>query len=666
MKIAKSLLILFLTTNLSWAPCHASECAKELETTASSILDNNKKYILGTALTLGASFITYKYLIAPALEDCHETLLNACKTGNLFLVKLFHLLDAEQITKNGAAYLNKAYENNHLTVVEYLLDIPPYDKHKPFIAYLMGDQKMLNNCMQNNLNLNNQCEPWYQLDWFYKTICTRTQKSYRNGDTLLHMACRNSDETLVRTLLEKKISINIKNNDGETPLHTACANKNIDIAELLIKHDADINAQDNKCNTCLHIACKNNDLEMVRFLVNQKKIRLDAKTISGWGRSKNTCLHITCKKGYAKIVQLLLEKNSDVNIGNNYNQTPLQIACSKENLPIIKLLINHKSTTEKNKIIELFMACKYRKPLTLQVLLKNNVNPNAQDKNGDTVLHQISTCHIASNKKDEWSILQLLMNKKADINIQNKQGNTPLHLAAKKRGCLELIKYLIEMGADLMAENNNSETAYQLIGYENLYNYHKLRTESSNDATLEKIFMLKERTTHYSLEQYGIDSGYDDVVNIILNRYTTLLLNSVEARMWKQVLHEINFSDFCKNKYNPLSCQTMNNFVKQKISMLTPLSKDPDFSNDLEDGLDFNQFIENKKNDLCCCNDQNLNLSRLLCLPKKEKEELSMQLPDYQRAESKEISQQIRNSIQYNYITDHHLWLLPTLYSIEF
>jgi ankyrin repeat protein len=665
MKIAKSLLILFLTTNLSWAPCHASECVKELETTISSILNNNK-YAIGTALALNVSFVAYKWFIAPAIENCHETLLNACKTGNLFLIKLFHLLGAEQIVKHGDTYINEAYENNHLEIIKYLLNIPPHDMHKPFIAYLIDDKTILNDCIQNSSYVNGQCCTTYMLHDLYQTAYRKTKKSLRDGDTLLHVACRNDDRALIETLLTNEADVNIKNRSGRNPLHMACANKNIDIAELLIKHDADINAQDNKCNTCLHIACKNNDLEMVRFLVNQKKIRLDAKTISGWGRSKNTCLHITCKKGYAKIVQLLLEKNSDVNIGNNYNQTPLQIACSKENLPIIKLLINHKSTTEKNKIIELFMACKYRKPLTLQVLLKNNVNPNAQDKNGDTVLHQISTCHIASNKKDEWSILQLLMNKKADINIQNKQGNTPLHLAAKKRGCLELIKYLIEMGADLMAENNNSETAYQLIGYENLYNYHKLRTESSNDATLEKIFMLKERTTHYSLEQYGIDSGYDDVVNIILNRYTTLLLNSVEARMWKQVLHEINFSDFCKNKYNPLSCQTMNNFVKQKISMLTPLSKDPDFSNDLEDGLDFNQFIENKKNDLCCCNDQNLNLSRLLCLPKKEKEELSMQLPDYQRAESKEISQQIRNSIQYNYITDHHLWLLPTLYSIEF
>ena len=69
-----------------------------------------------------------------------------------------------------------------------------------------------------------------------------------DGDSLLHLACDNHQEEIVKYLILKNIEINAKNSLGETPLHISVFRGYSRIASHLLSHGADpyIKADDNR------------------------------------------------------------------------------------------------------------------------------------------------------------------------------------------------------------------------------------------------------------------------------------------------------------------------------------------------------------------------------------------------------------------------------------
>jgi len=74
---------------------------------------------------------------------------------------------------------------------------------------------------------------------------------------------------------------------------------------------------------------------------------------------------------------------------------------------------------------------------------------------GKTPLH-----YAAQN--GHLSIVEYLVNQKADRDAKNIDGKTPLHLAANN-GHLSVVEYLVNQKADINAKDNDVEFLY-LIG----------------------------------------------------------------------------------------------------------------------------------------------------------------------------------------------------------
>nr|WP_255565508.1 ankyrin repeat domain-containing protein [Wolbachia endosymbiont of Cylisticus convexus] len=76
---------------------------------------------------------------------------------------------------------------------------------------------------------------------------------------------------------------------------------------------------------------------------------------------------------------------------------------------------------------------------------------NYQDNSGSTLLH-----HAAFG--NDPKLIKLLLNElRFDIDIINKEGNTPLHVAARY-GRLDAVKGLLTRGANIDARNNVNNT----------------------------------------------------------------------------------------------------------------------------------------------------------------------------------------------------------------
>ena len=61
---------------------------------------------------------------------------------------------------------------------------------------------------------------------------------------------------------------------------------------------------------------------------------------------------------------------------------------------------------------------------------------------------------------NDVSVVRLLLEHGAVINVQCQNGWTPLHTASG-HGALEVVRLLLELGADVEAKNNDGKTALQ-------------------------------------------------------------------------------------------------------------------------------------------------------------------------------------------------------------
>ena len=115
-----------------------------------------------------------------------------------------------------------------------------------------------------------------------------------------------------------------------------------------------------------------------------------------------------------------------------------------------------------NKDTLLHWACENGKLEIVEYLFEENRidNANRLGDNDETPLHK-----AARDGHDD--IVKYLIDKKANIEAQNSDCQTPLILALKKqkRGTLEVVKSLVEKGANVNARdwNYSTDTALELI-----------------------------------------------------------------------------------------------------------------------------------------------------------------------------------------------------------
>ncbi len=97
----------------------------------------------------------------------------------------------------------------------------------------------------------------------------------------------------------------------------------------------------------------------------------------------------------------------------------------------------------------LHVATFHNHPSVVRLLLNRAADINARDNDGDTPL--ITNIAIRDRRKSVSAILGMLLLAGADVNAQNTSGTTPLLLAAH-RGHVNTCEALIVMGADVNYE----------------------------------------------------------------------------------------------------------------------------------------------------------------------------------------------------------------------
>lgn len=148
-----------------------------------------------------------------------------------------------------------------------------------------------------------------------------------------------------------------------------------------------------------------------------------------------------------KAAKLLKNKNIDINYQDpSAEMTPLQMAVSKNNVKICKLLIKAGANLElKNKLNNTpLMTAIYDMDFELiKLLVDSGANPNSKNGLREDLTPLMFAASAGNNR-----IVKLLLKAGADLEILGKDNRTALVLAAYY-GKLETVKILVNFGADI-------------------------------------------------------------------------------------------------------------------------------------------------------------------------------------------------------------------------
>jgi len=287
------------------------------------------------------------------------------------------------------------------------------------------------------------------------------------GASPLYLACERGKTEFVKLLLRRGASPSTGTAD-KYPIHAACRGHHFDSVKQLLEYNADLTVRDDYGKTALHHALKSASCQfddesdvLVRLLLD-KGADMDAVSYDG-----ETPFYFACSNGLTSAVARMLEYGANVH-GNSGKKFPLNAACRSKHASVVQLLLINgadPNVLEESdaycyeyrcrRTLPLFIAAADGNSELVELLLRHGANVDVTDIDGNTPLYrEIEYYHrrVASWKysgevtasSNAKSVIDVLLENKADVNIVNNHGETPLYRAASN-GMLDVVSKMVQV-----------------------------------------------------------------------------------------------------------------------------------------------------------------------------------------------------------------------------
>ena len=368
-------------------------------------------------------------------------------TGNIEIVKLLSnhsqckVLEAENDHMERPLHI--ACQSTSLAIVRYLV----HKKCQINIKGKYGNTPLHYACQKSNFEIFSLLATHPQ--------CETLEVENDDMERPLHIACQSGNLAIVQHLIDKNCEINIKGKSQNTPLHYACQKSNFEIFSLLATHPQceTLEAENDDKKRPLHIACQSGNVAIVHHLVVQMQCDINI-----FDKRRNTPLHYACgafsrrdsvfkntNTGSIEIFKLLSNHSQCkvLEAENDDMKRPLHIACQSGNVAIVHHLVVQMQCDinifDKSRNTPLHYACgafnerrdlvfKNTGNIEIVKLLSNHSQCKVLEAEND---HMERPLHIACQSTNV-AIVHHLVDKKCQINIKGKYGNTPLHYACQE------------------------------------------------------------------------------------------------------------------------------------------------------------------------------------------------------------------------------------------
>lgn len=334
--------------------------------------------------------------------------------------------------------------------------------------------------------------------------------------TALIYACELNRPSIAQWLIEHGANVNMEGSQGFSAILMACFEENFEIFKMLYENGADINHSDDGGKACIHYICEYEELDALKLILGDDSVDVNVQT-----SYNNRPVHYSCLHESSEAFKLLIDHGAVYDCVNIHGQTPLHIAACCANLEITNQLLtlgvdvnckDHQGQTP------LHHACILRNLSMCKLLIENGADVNVYDLySGRSLLHlafehpEIVKCLLKAGadvngnnstgypliysavKSSDLRLCRILLAHEADVNcgplgstmlhlsgaestldmvkliyqyspssIDSKdyECKTPLHYACKRKysESSEIIKFLVDNGADVDAKDNSEST----------------------------------------------------------------------------------------------------------------------------------------------------------------------------------------------------------------
>ncbi|KAK9746233.1 Ankyrin repeats (3 copies) [Popillia japonica] len=307
-------------------------------------------------------------------------------------------------------------------------------------------------------------------------------------DTPLHVATKQGSYELVECLLDYDGNPNLKNRNGKTVLDIAGGNTRNDenIIRMLKERSGNVTDENGSQNSLLTIAAK---AKQVITLIQ------DVKSSAGNG-AEDTKIDFTDQEDHYDYCNDFHNINCFLENGENSNSLSLlfilnEINIKSNSMNLARLMLNNQG---------------------IELILEMGLNSHKiQDEDGCTLLHLVAG--EVAGEGDE-KLTKLLLEKDAEIDVQDRQGLTPLHYAAMKN-CLNTASLLLltpegGKGANPNIQDKNGDTPLHLSAKNNYIHMTELLLANGAVCNVENE---DGRTPLY----FAVLTGNPNIVRLLLD-----------------------------------------------------------------------------------------------------------------------------------------------------
>jgi ankyrin repeat protein len=331
------------------------------------------------------------------------------------------------------------------------------------------------------------------------------------GVTPLSLACVNGNEAIVRALLDAGADANTTLRGGETVLLTAARTGRVGPVQALLERGAKVEATDRKGQTALMWASADGHAAVVELLI-QSGADVHTRLKSGF-----TAFLFAAREGRIEVARALLQAGVDPNEAISTDKgggrlpvngtSALLLAVENGHFELAMELVKAGAhpNDQRSGFTPLHVVSWVRKPnrgddedgqpppegsgkLTslefVRQIMDRGANVNARLSRGPGGRGRLgltgATPFLLASKTADLPLMKLLVELGADPTLPNADGATPLMAAAglgclapteeagTEAECLEAVSYLLTLGADANAVDQNGETAMHGAAYKNL------------------------------------------------------------------------------------------------------------------------------------------------------------------------------------------------------
>lgn len=331
----------------------------------------------------------------------------------------------------------------------------------------------------------------------------------QNKKEFLFNAIKEKDIAKVDYIIKNGANVNSKNDEDWTVLMEASCINSIEIIKLLIKAGADVNAYDESGWTALMEATNNKNIDILKVLI-ESGANVNFKADNGW-----TALINSSGKNFIEATKLLIKAGVDINAKDNNGLTALTNARTEEMVALLKkngALDNEKyELNGQSKKEILFNAIREKDIDKVKYLIKNGANVNDKDNSGYTTL-------INASISNSTEIVKLLIESGADINAQTDNEKETALMSASVNNALDVARFLINSGAYVNDIKNNGGTALMLAAYRGHLDMVKLLIQSRADINTRNkwnetaLSFAKERKHNEVINLLKSHGGVGEIV----------------------------------------------------------------------------------------------------------------------------------------------------------